>query len=93
MSCSRCDDLCEDAPIASVEALSIRLARTRAALADGTIIETAQASPTSFAVTTAGGATPDFIMATFKCPNCGEGFRLVCESHRGEGGEWTYGWR
>jgi predicted RNA-binding Zn-ribbon protein involved in translation (DUF1610 family) len=34
---------------------------------------------------------PDVIKCDFECADCGEAFRLRCETYHGSGGAWTHG--
>lgn len=98
MTCSSCTDLCQDVRIGSPGQLDKTIRVIRDNLADGTLIETPRGStqhdviePTPFAGIVDAATLPDVIKCDFECADCGEAFRLRCETYHGSGGAWTHG--
>ena len=90
MSCTKCDDLCQEVRIRTPSELERVVRIAKAALDAGVIVDVSRgplATPMSDLVQP---GWPDMVSADFSCAACGALFQLSCETYHGSGGNWAY---
>jgi hypothetical protein len=91
MACAQCNDLCVRFPIRQPNDLRRAIDIAKQNVADGTISELNEPSPSSqvsFSALSAGENWSDVVAYKFKCNSCGELFSLHAETYHGSGGYW-----
>lgn len=90
MSCTRCDDLCQQVQIRTPAELerSVRIANS--AIDAGIIVDVSRGVMATPMTDLLKPGWPDIVSADFRCTTCEQLFHLSCETYHGSGGSWTH---